>query len=64
MLYKKRCINCNKDFDIDANNYKAYGLLFCSVKCQETYYENKVLKKAKEMGIDVPIENRWQILDL
>ncbi len=64
MLYKQNCLNCKETFDLQATDPTSYKTLFCSEKCKETYYENIILKAAEELGIDVPIENRWQILDL
>ena len=64
MLYKQDCLNCKKTFDLKATDPDSYRVLFCCVECKDTYYENEVLKKAEELDIDVPIENRWDILDL
>lgn len=60
MLYHQTCLNCKKTFTIKAID----DVLFCSDECQTTYYENVVGEVAKKLGIDIPIENRWEILDL
>ena len=64
MFFQKNCLNCGKIFDILATDPDAYDILFCCEECKETYYENQIIKKAKEIGIDVPIESRFDILDL
>jgi len=64
MRYKQTCLNCKITFDLPVTDPGSYKVLFCSLKCKDTYYENKILEKAKELGIDVPVESRWQILDL
>jgi len=65
--HKRICQNCENTFDIatlEAIKPHCYSVSFCSEECRSTYYENVILKKAKELGIDVPIEERWDILDL
>ncbi len=60
MFYFRNCVNCRKEFFIDGIE----DVLFCCEECKKTHYEDSILRAAKKLDIDVPIEERWDILDL
>lgn len=60
MFYFRNCLYCSKEFFITGIE----DVLFCCDECKDTHYEGAILRAAKELGIDVPIEERWDILDL
>ena len=65
MLYKQDCLNCGKTFPVYAHEVEnGKHIYFCCEQCRYVYYENSLLKFAKDKEMDEPIHNRWEILDL
>lgn len=65
MVIEKKCLTCGMTILLNTyDGISKQSMSFCCDECQQIYYESKVLEAAKEMGIDVPINDRFEILDL